>query len=123
MSKLHLENVLSPCIIAILQSHDISYDLTEQDGRYIAELEFYSEFEGDQIESVWFDKTDSDRSFANSLEELAENWDVDDYINLWLEAKRHRPDICRLTARQLVKDGEWTKDFLKEVSEEINQTI
>lgn len=113
MRDLRLQDTLSPHIIDLLEKNDIQYSLSEQDGRYIAELEFRSAYDGDQVENIWFDKDEPDLSFIDSLRSCADDWDVDEYVEMWLEAKQHRPSVCHLNARELVEDGEWVKDFLE----------
>lgn len=113
MRDLQLQDTLSPRIIDVLDENDIRYSLTEQDGRYIAELEFCSAYDGDQVENIWFDKDEPDQSFIDGLRSCADDWDVDEYVEMWLEAKHHRPSVFHLNARELVEDGEWVKNFLE----------
>lgn len=85
-NELHLENLLSASIINALDRHNVSYSVSEQDGRYIAELEFYSDKGSNQIVNIWFDYDEEDsqyadstacRSFAKGLKGYYESWDVD----------------------------------------------
>lgn len=129
-NELHLENLLSASIINALDRHSVSYSVSEQDGRYIAELEFYSDKGSNQIVNIWFDYDEEDsqyadstacRSFAKGLKDYYESWDVDEYVYMWLEAKCNRHDICPLNARELVEDAEQIDKFLKQLSTEISQ--
>lgn len=119
MNNLSLENVLCPEIIAVLDDANISCDLSEQDGKYIAELEFTSDFGGDQIYNVWFEKEEADKTFAYGLNDVYEGFDVDEYVEMWLEAKHHGTK-CPLNARQLVEDAESIEDFLLGLSEKVD---
>jgi len=120
MKKKNLNEVLSSGIIDILEENGVSYDLCEDRGNeYCAELEWRTDLDGDQVWAIWFDKDEADSSFANSLRGYFHDFDVDEYVEMWLQAKHDRPDICPLNARQLVQDGEEIEDFLDELSRKV----
>lgn len=114
-----LEEVLNEKIIGILEENGVSFELYEQDGKYYAELEWITDLQGDQLHTVWFDKDDPDATFAADLREVYHDFDIDEYVEMWLEAKRNNPHVCHLTARQLVQDGEQIEEFLDELSRKV----
>lgn len=124
--ELKLEDFLPQEAVDVLDSHDISHPVYEQDGQYYTELEWYSLHDGDQIFTVWFkfnpeDGEDAKQNalyhFQKKLNDIYEDFDVDEYVEMWLEAKKTRQ--CHLSARQLVEDGEDVDQTLKTISDEI----
>ena len=125
--KLNLEDFLPQEAIEVLKQNNISYSVYEQDRKYYAELEWCSLHDGDQIFTIWFSyrpdlwekkaKLKALRSFCKDLNDAYESFDVDDYVEKWLEARK--TGQCHLSARQLVEDGENVDETLKTLSEEI----
>lgn len=116
--NISLENVLCAEIIKVLDDARVSYELSEQDGSCIAELEFTSDHGGDQVFNVWFDKENADETFASGLSDVYEDFDVDEYVEMWLNAKRNGTS-CPLNARELVEDAESIDAFLDKLSTDV----
>lgn len=125
--KLNLEEFLPQEAVDVLDSHNISHSVYEQDGQYYAELEWCSLHEGDQVFTIWFTfnpeegdnaKLNALYRFKEKLYDLYEDFDVDDYVEMWLEARKTRQ--CHLSARQLVEDGEDVEETLETLFDEID---
>lgn len=57
------------------------------------------------------------------MSDYYEDFDVDEYVGMWLDAKKERPSVCNLSARQLVEDGEDVDKFLGKLSDEIDKSL
>lgn len=122
--ELKLENVLDRALITVLDKNHVTYGSVDKEcGRYCVELEFYSLHDGDQVVPLWFDKENPNETFAEALSDYYEDFDVDEYVDLWLDAKKERPSVCNLSARQLVEDGESVDKFLGELNDEIDKSL
>lgn len=124
--ELKLEDFLPQEAVDVLDRHNISHPVYEQNGEYYTELEWYSMHDGNQVFTVWFkfnpeDGEDAKQNalyhFQKSLNGIYEGFDVDEYVKMWLEAKETRQ--CPLSARQLVEDGEDVDKTLEAISDEI----
>lgn len=117
MTDLKLEDFLDKKIIDILDENYISYSLCgERNGELCAELEFSSDYDGDQVFAIWFDKEDADESFCDGFRDYYEGFDIDEYVEMYLEAHRSNPTGYPYGARILVKDAEGIEDFLEKVT-------
>lgn len=77
------------------------------------ELEFYSNAGEDCIFTV------SKEDFVTDLYHLSEDWDPEEHVEMWIEAKqdRSRTDIPNVFT--LVEDAKWIQSFLKEIAEKV----
>lgn len=120
-----IEELLPPEAIEVLEQEEIHVNcVQEQDDQLYAEIEFYSQGGGDQIFTIWFDKPDEESSddypsfdsFLDGLYREYESFDVDEYVQLWLEAPKNS---CPLNARQLVEDAEDVENTLDELYDKL----
>ena len=121
---LSLEDVLDRALIEVLDDNNVTCaSVDEERGQYYVELEFYSLYHGDQIIPLCFEKDNPNETFAEALSDYYEDFDVDEYVALWLDARKERPSVCNLSARQLVEDGESVDRFLCELSYKLNKSL
>ena len=108
--------MLSERTIEILENNDMKiYDRYEQDGEFTREIEFYSPEGEDVCECIFYDGTDE--SFIKAFRNNAENFDVDEHAETYIEfrGKRGVPE----SVRDLITDAEWIKDTLLSVADEL----
>ena len=78
------------------------------------ELESYSPAGEDLVIYV------SQKNFVNDIEEYAENFDIDEHIEMWIEAKRNGVRGVP-SARELVEDAYAIQKMLNELAEALTR--
>lgn len=78
----------------------------ESTGRCFVELENYSPAGEDLCESIEFEKDDQVDSFLSSLWDLYDGFDIDDHVEMWIEARQNNRNSGIPSARVLVNDAE-----------------
>lgn len=99
---------LSERIIDKLESNDFyvcSND--QQDGEFVAEVEFYSPAGEDVIMVIWHDGTE--QGFIDSFDKYARDFDVDEHVELWIDS-RGKNGVPG-TLRELLNDAEQIRDI------------
>lgn len=86
--------------------------ISQQDGQYIAELEFSSDANEDVIINIWY--ANSWQDFVNSFKEYASSFDADEHAASYIamRGKRGVPD----SIKTLINDADSIKDTLEAVS-------
>lgn len=121
MEEKFINEVLSDKVVDVLDAYNCSYGRCENNGtNYAVEIEFKTSQGGDNVFTVYFD---SDKSFLKDLSAQARDFDVDEHVSLWLDAKKERPDVCPLNARQLVRDGYEVRRTLRNIAKDIRKAI
>lgn len=127
-----LENLLLPSVIDVLDDNNVIHSVSKQGERFVAELEFYSKYDGDQCAAIFFDYNADDGedakliascSFVENLDDYYESFNADEYVEMWLNAKHTRKGVCPLDARQLVEDADYIDSFLLELVEQLKKVI
>lgn len=90
MKKLH------DSILDVLEENDFSVcSIDEQNGKWVAELEWYSPAGEDVISTIWFDGSDAD--FIRSFRDYAEDFDAEEHAAMWVNSRGENgvPDSIR----------------------------
>ena len=97
----------------LLANNDVEVHEYQNGENEEIELEFYSSAGEDFIFSV------SKDNFVNDVYRYSEEFDPEEHVEMWVEAKRDssRTDIPNVFT--LVKDAEWIQNFLKEIAEKL----
>ena len=79
-----------------------------QNGRYYAEMEFYSDAGEDFVFTVWFDGTWSD--FVDNFRQYTIDFDPDEHAEMWVNSrgKNGVPD----SIRTLIDDADSIQEYL-----------
>lgn len=107
MKKLH------DSILDVLEENDFSVcSIDEQNGEWVAELEWYSPAGEDVIVTIWFDGSDAD--FIRKFIEYSEDFDAEEHAALWIDSrgKNGVPD----SIRDLLDDADAIDSKLCEVA-------
>lgn len=110
------KTILLPEIVAFLEKYgfNISDEHTSEEGVDI-ECQQYTPAGEDWYITVSLPKASTVEAFVDTVEELYENFNVDEEVALWMESAGRNgvPD-----ARGLVEDNEWKDALLKKMSED-----
>jgi hypothetical protein len=68
-----------------------------------------------------FDAEDQAESFLKDLWDYADNFDVDEHVEMWIPERGKRG--CPSTARELVEDAEAIKEMIKELYGELDGVL
>lgn len=94
-------------------------DLREQDGEYYLEINQSTPEGEDWCETIWFDGTDKD--FANQLLKRANDFDIDEETEPYIEMRGTRGVPSSIMA--LIKDAQWKKKQLKAFAKDFAKSI
>lgn len=125
MKKEYLENLIKENFEKVFYENDISITGIDfyREGDAWCEIEFYSKYGGDQIETIHFDVCSSDKntllSFMDGVYDLSNDFDVDNYVELWVDSRGQNG--VPATVRELLEDGEDIKETLIDLYEDIKQ--
>lgn len=100
---------------------DWSYTVYEEPGqnnRMYAEMEKYSPAGEDFIMTIDFKEEDQAESFLKDLYDYAENFDIDEHVEMWMPSRGKGG--CPCTARELVEDAEAIAEMIKELYKELD---
>lgn len=97
----------------LLNDNDITVQEYQNSENIELELEFHSKAGEDCIFTV------SKEEFVTDLYHLSEDWDPEEHVEMWIEAKQDmsRTDIPNVFT--LVEDAKWIQSFLKEIAEKV----
>lgn len=97
----------------LLNDNDITVQEYQNDENIELELEFHSKAGEDCIFTV------SKEEFVTDIYHLSEDWDPEEHVEMWIEAKQDmsRTDIPNVFT--LVEDAKWIQSFLKEIAEKV----
>ena len=86
-----------------------------QNGRYYAEMEFYSDAGEDFVFTVWFDGTWSD--FCDNFRQYVIDFDPDEHAEMWVNSrgKNGVPD----SIRTLIDDADSILEYLEKWSDNL----
>ena len=107
---------LSARITDLLESHDIRVNgVYEQDGSYIAEIEFWSAAGEDMVAVIWYDGTSKD--FVEEFCNYASDFDADEHAEglISMRGKNGIPN----SVRELIDDADAIAKFLDKVAREL----
>ena len=114
MQKTNIE--LDAQIVDVLEAHDIRVNgVYEQDGSYIAEIEFWSDAGEDMPLDIWCDGTPE--NFVEKFYNYASDFDADEHAQE-LISMRGQHGIPN-SVRTLINDAEAIKAFLDAVAIEL----
>lgn len=126
---LKIDQVLSEDVLDVLEKNDVTYGKIEEgsDTQWTLEIAFYTPKGGDEVHCIWFNKElpgeACDSEFCYGLEQEYENFDIDEYVMMWLEAKRSRKNICPLGAVELVEEAQWIEEFLYQLYKQVEKLL
>lgn len=109
---------LNSKIIEVVEKYDFCLeDVEEQDGKYFVEMNNCTPCGEDWWETILFDGTSE--NFAKSVRERANNFDVDEEVEIWIEGRGENgvPD----SIKALVEDAEWKKSTLEKLADELEK--
>lgn len=86
-----------------------------QNNRTYVDLETYSPAGEDFGMTIDFDAEDQAESFLKDLSDYADNFDVDEHVEMWMPSRGKKG--CPSTARELVEDAEAITEMIKELFE------
>ena len=103
-------------IIDLLESHEIRFNgVDEQDGEYIADIEFWSDAGEDMPISILYDGTPND--FVEAFCNYASDFDADEHAE-YLIAMRGQHGIPN-SIRTLINDADSIAEFLDVVATDL----
>lgn len=103
---------------------DWSYTVYEEPGqknRTYAEMEKHSPAGEDFIMIIDFDAENQAETFLKDLQEYADDFDVDDHVEMWLPKRGEGG--CPSTVRELVEDAEAILEMIKELHEVLDKVL
>lgn len=97
----------------LLNDNDITVQEYQNGENIELELGFHSKAGEDCIFTV------SKEEFVTDLYHLSEDWDPEEHVEMWIEAKQDmsRTDIPHVFT--LIEDAKWIQSFLKEIAEKV----
>lgn len=105
---------LAPEVVELLEKHDFNIsEIQEQDGEYYVDIGQCTPEGEDWSECIWFDGTTE--NFIDAVQTLAENFDVDEAVEVWVELRGQRGVPSSI--RALVQDAEWKLKTLETVAD------
>lgn len=97
------------------------YEESNQNSRTYVEMEKYSPAGEDFLMIVDFDAEDQAESFLKDLWDYADNFDIDDHVEMWLPERSKGG--CPSTARELVEDAEAIVEMVKELYGQLDSVL
>lgn len=97
------------------------YQESAQNNRTYAEMEKHSPAGEDFSMIIDFNAKDQAETFLNDLQEYAEDFDVDNHVEMWLPERGKRG--CPSTVRELVEDAEAISEMIKELYREVDGVL
>lgn len=97
------------------------YEEPGQSSRTYVEMEKYSPAGEDFSMVIDFDAEDQAETFLKDLEDYADNFDIDDHVEMWLPERGKKG--CPSTVRELVEDAEAIAEMIKDLYEELDGVI
>jgi len=107
-------------IYDVLDSMNIKYDTNYCDSETEALIEFWTHTAGQDIPTE-FDYNGSPEDFVKQFIEKAENYDVDEEVELFVNMRGK--DGVPNTVRKLLDDCQEAKDILMEIARKLQETI
>lgn len=105
---------LAPEVVELLEKHNFNIsEIQEQDGEYYVDIGQSTPEGEDWSECIWFDGTTE--NFIDAVQTLAENFDVDEAVEVWVELRGQRGVPSSI--RALVQDAEWKLKTLGTVAD------
>ncbi len=105
---------LVPEVAELLVKHDFHIsEIHEQDGEYYVDIGQETPAGEDWSECIWFDGTT--KGFIDAVQTLAENFDVDEAAELWINCRG--TNGVPSSVRALVKDAEWKLKTLETLAD------
>lgn len=95
----------------------------ESTKRCFIPLENYSPAGEDLCEEIEFRKRDQVASFTNSLFDLYMEFDVDDHVEMWIEARRNGVAGVPSSIKALVEDAEAIEKMYENLCNELNAAM
>lgn len=126
---MRLLSLISKDVLDVLDENNVYYDKVEYDERkeeFTAEISFTTPKGGDENHIITFKDygTDlNDKEFCFGLENCFNEFDVNDYVTMWLEAKRTEQRVCPLDAEELVEEAKWIDDFLYKLYKQVEEIV
>jgi len=105
----------------VLNNENVRYDYHEnEDGTYYGLVEFWTDTAGQDIPTeIEFDGTAED--FVKKFCEVAEGYDVDDEVEVFVPMRGERGIPCRVM--DIVKDCQEAKDTLMKIAGKLQKAI
>jgi len=101
-------------IIKVLEDAGFNIgEITEQDGEYYVELSQYTPEGEDWYVIIWFDDTEED--FIKSVRTYADNFDVDEEVEPYIEMRGQRGVPNSISA--LLEDAKWKEKTLEDLAD------
>ncbi len=97
------------------------YEEPSQNNRTYAEMGKYSPAGEDFLMIIDFDAENQAETFLKDLQEYAEDFDIDDHVEMWLPERGKGG--CPSTVRELVEDAEAIVEMIKELHEELEKVL
>lgn len=106
-------------LLAKAEELDWSYNICTEEytGRSYVELEKYSPEGEDFIMTIEFDKGDEVDSFLEDLKEYADDFDVDEHVEMWIPSRGKGG--CPSSIFDLLVDAKAIKDMIYELYDEL----
>ena len=107
---------LSDKIIEVVEKEEFSIgEVGKQNEEYYVDINQYTPCGEDWWEVIWFDGTD--KGFIKGVRARYENFDVDEEVEPYIECRGENGVPSSI--KDLVEDGEWKKEKLGELKDEL----
>ena len=113
-------NKLHDSILDVLEENDFSVcSMDEQNGKTVAELEWYSPAGEDVIITVWFNGTNS--GFVDGFTNYAADFDPDEHAEMWVESRGKNGVPSSI--RELINDADAINEMLESMAIKLNALV